>query len=67
MLRGPMRLAHTAFACVCTTAFGLLVVPEVNMIPNGRSGSIARPGHDAASPRRSSNEMVGARVGRGRR
>ena len=67
MLRGPMRLAQTALAWVWTTAFGLLVVPEVNMIPNGRSGSIARPVHDAPSPRRSSNAMVGVRLADGRR
>ena len=29
-----------ALAWVCTTALGLLVVPEVNMIPNGRIGSM---------------------------
>ena len=39
MLRGPMRLAQTALACVCTTAFGRLVVPDVNMIPKGSIGS----------------------------
>ena len=60
-----MRLAHTAFACVCTTALGLLVVPDVNMIPNGASARSARPAHEAASPRRSSNGMVApADVGR---
>ncbi len=42
MLRGPVRLAQTALACVCTTALGRLVVPEVNMIPNGSMGSIGR-------------------------
>src|SRR4051812_25158011 len=50
MVRGPLRLAQIAFACVCTTALGLLVVPDVNIIPKGSIGSIARPGHAVASP-----------------
>ena len=49
MLRGPMRLAQTALACVCTTALGRLVVPDVNMIPNGSIGSAGRGVHSAAS------------------
>ena len=51
MLRGPIRLAQTALACVCTTALGLFVVPDVNMIPNGRSGSMraARPARGVAA------------------
>lgn len=48
-MRGPVRLAQMALACVCTTALGLLVVPEVNMIPNGSIGSTARPAHASAS------------------
>ena len=56
MLRGPSRLAHTALAWVCTTALGLLVVPDVNMMPNGSSGSAGRPGHAEASPNSSSKD-----------
>ena len=50
MLRGPMRLAHTALAWVCTTAFGRLVVPEVNMIPKGSIGSAGRGVQSSAAP-----------------
>ena len=49
MLRGPVRLAHTALAWVWTTALGRLVVPEVNMIPNGSIGSAGRPAQSASS------------------
>src|SRR5665213_36224 len=56
MLRDPSRLAQMALAWVWTTALGLLVVPDVNMIPNGRSGSAGRPGQASASPNRSSKE-----------
>src|SRR5437773_2583657 len=62
MVRGPLRLAQIAFACVCTTAFGLLVVPDVNMIPKGSIGSTVRPGHAAASPRSSSNVVASSRA-----
>src|SRR3954467_5897677 len=55
MLRGPVRLAQIGLACVCTTAFGRLVVPDVNMIPNGSIGSGARGAKSAASPKRESN------------
>src|SRR5207237_763475 len=57
MLRGPVRLAQIALACVCTTALGLLVVPDVNMIPNGTSGSMSRPPHSLTSP---SNDAKGS-------
>jgi hypothetical protein len=50
MLRGPVRLAQMALAWVCTTALGLLVVPEVNMMQKGSIGSTGRPGQFAASP-----------------
>src|SRR4051812_36686780 len=57
MLRGPSRLAQIAFACVCTTALGRLVVPDVNMIPNGSIGSAGRPAHALGSAANSaSNE-----------
>ena len=52
---GPVRLAQIALACVCTTAFGRLVVPEVNMIPNGSIGSGARGVQSPASANRASN------------
>jgi hypothetical protein len=57
MLRGPSRLAHTALACVCTTAFGRLVVPDVNMIPNGSIGSGARPGQLDGSANNEENDV----------
>ena len=44
-----MRLAQIALAWVCTTALGLLVVPDVNMIPKGSIGSTARPVQASAS------------------
>src|SRR5437773_11145988 len=56
MLRGPVRLAQIALACVCTTALGRLVVPDVNMIPNGSIGSGARGVQSAASASRVSKE-----------
>lgn len=55
MLRGPVRLAQIALACVCTTAFGRLVVPDVNMIPNGSIGSVARAVNSGAPPTSVSN------------
>src|SRR4051812_28246058 len=59
MLRGPRRLAQIALACVCTTAFGRFVVPDVNMIPNGSIGSAGRPAHaDDSAANRSSNRSV---------
>src|SRR5207244_2364904 len=48
--QGPVRLAQIALACVCTTAFGRLVVPDVNMIPNGNIGSAGRGVQSSASP-----------------
>src|SRR5262245_40951393 len=64
MLRGPRRLAQIAFAWVCTTAFGRLVVPDVNMIPNGSMGSAGRPaqadGSAANSESNASNEPPSA-------
>ena len=44
--------AQTAFAWVCTTAFGRDVVPDVYMIPTGAIGSASRFGQSAASPSR---------------
>src|SRR5581483_11089011 len=55
MFDGPTRPAHSAFACVCTTAFGRDVVPDVNMIPAGSIGSGARVGAASGSSNRSSN------------
>src|ERR1700730_12459186 len=55
MLRGPVRLAQMALAWVWTTALGRLVVPDVNMIPNGSMGTGARSTQWAASPKRVSN------------
>ncbi len=49
-----MRLAQIAFACVCTTAFGRLVVPDVNMMPKGSIGSASRGANVFASPNRAS-------------
>ena len=51
MLSGPTRDAQITLACVCTTAFGREVVPEVNMIPTGSIGSAGRSGSAAPSPR----------------
>jgi len=57
-VRGPVRLDQTALAWVWTTAFGRLVVPEVNMMPNGNIGSTARPAHaEASSANRSAKAM----------
>ena len=55
MLRGPVRLAQIALAWVCTTALGRLVVPDVNMIPNGSMGSVARPAQSPASAKSDPN------------
>src|SRR4051812_44280913 len=67
MLRGPRRLAQIALACVCTTALGRFVVPDVNMIPNGSIGSIARPRHaDGSATKRSSNRSYAGRSYPGR-
>ena len=55
MLRGPVRLAQIALAWVCTTAFGRLVVPDVNMIPNGSIGSGVRGTQSDASAKRVAN------------
>ena len=49
MFAGPLRAAQSALAWVCTTAFGRDVVPEVNMMPAGASGSGARSGSSSAS------------------
>ena len=51
MLAGLTFAAHSTFPWVCTTALGLDVVPEVNMIPTGRRGSGLRAGTAAASPK----------------
>jgi hypothetical protein len=60
MLSGPTREAQITFACVCTTAFGRDVVPEVNMIPTGSIGSAARSGSAAPSPTSSANAIRSA-------
>jgi hypothetical protein len=60
MLSGPTRVPHSVLACVCTTAFGRDVVPEVNMIPTGSIGSAGRGTNSSISANRSSKEMVPA-------
>jgi hypothetical protein len=60
MLSGPTREAQITFACVCTTAFGRDVVPEVNMMPTGSIGSAGRSGSAAASPTSSANAIRSA-------
>ncbi len=60
MLRGPMRLAQIALAWVWTTALGRLVVPDVNMMPNGSIGSMGRGVHEPGSP---ASSAYGIRTG----
>jgi len=50
-----VRSAQIALACVWTTAFGRLVVPDVNMIPNGSIGSGARGVQSPTSAKSASN------------
>ena len=56
MLVGLTFAAHNMLAWVCTTAFGLEVVPEVNMMPAGSNGSAGRCGASAGSPNSESND-----------